>query len=132
MRDSLKAHINISGDFLVQDIREMIGERTTIDIHCEKGVIVEKGRFAGELSKTSMINVYAPQKMNQRYHDQIEYLLKKAFRVLHHSTKLQLWVLYEYEHQCNLEFTPQQLKKLGELNIPLLISCWQKKPSIRI
>lgn len=35
-----------------------------------------------------------------------------------------IWLLYEYDQQCNLEFTPDQLKRLGEQGIGLCVSCW--------
>jgi hypothetical protein len=38
---------------------------------------------------------------------------------------LSIWYLYEYDEQCNMEFHPRQLKKFGELDIVLCISCWQ-------
>ncbi|MEE3717617.1 hypothetical protein V2H45_12705 [Tumidithrix elongata RA019] len=34
------------------------------------------------------------------------------------------WQYYAYDGQCNLEFTPRQLKKLGDNEIRLCISCW--------
>jgi hypothetical protein len=34
------------------------------------------------------------------------------------------WKYYAYDGQCNLEFTPKQLKKLGDNGIRLCISCW--------
>lgn len=34
------------------------------------------------------------------------------------------WQYYAYSGQCNLEFTPKQLKKLGDNEIRLCISCW--------
>jgi|NOAtaT_6_FD_contig_123_81064_length_1879_multi_5_in_1_out_2_2 hypothetical protein len=34
------------------------------------------------------------------------------------------WQYYAYDSQCNLEFTPKQLKKLGDNEIRLCISCW--------
>ena len=37
---------------------------------------------------------------------------------------ISMWLLYEYDGQCNLEFTPNQLKKLGERGICLCVSCW--------
>jgi hypothetical protein len=39
---------------------------------------------------------------------------------------ISFWMLYEYDHQCNLEFDPQSMKRLGENGITLCISCWQK------
>ncbi|MCG9881230.1 MAG: hypothetical protein MH472_11590 [Bacteroidia bacterium] len=37
-----------------------------------------------------------------------------------------LRINYEYDDQCNLEFLPAQLKKLGDLGVVLCISCWEK------
>jgi len=36
------------------------------------------------------------------------------------------WYMYEYEHQCNIEFSPEITKRIGELGIVLCISCWEK------
>jgi len=38
---------------------------------------------------------------------------------------LSVWVLYEYRDQCNLEFEPQGLKRLGDAGVALCITCWQ-------
>lgn len=32
------------------------------------------------------------------------------------------WYMYEYEHQCNMEFSPDITKRIGELGIVLCIS----------
>jgi hypothetical protein len=37
---------------------------------------------------------------------------------------ISIWLLYEYDDQCNLEFVPNDLKLLGENGISLCISCW--------
>jgi hypothetical protein len=34
------------------------------------------------------------------------------------------WRYYAYNSQCNLEFTPRQLKKLSDNEIRLCITCW--------
>ncbi len=36
-----------------------------------------------------------------------------------------IWYLYEYDQQCNMEFDPIQLKRLGDNGIKLCISCWE-------
>ncbi|MBB1283659.1 hypothetical protein HRH25_04665 [Flavisolibacter sp. BT320] len=36
------------------------------------------------------------------------------------------WCLYAYDQQCNLEFHPKELKRLGDFGISLCISCWEK------
>ena len=38
---------------------------------------------------------------------------------------ISLWVLYEYEEQCNLEFTVHELTTLAINKVSLCISCWQ-------
>lgn len=35
-----------------------------------------------------------------------------------------IWMFYEYDQQCNLEFSPEQMKRLGEAGITLCVSCW--------
>lgn len=37
---------------------------------------------------------------------------------------ISIWMIYEYEEQCNLEFLPKDLKRLGENDISLCISCF--------
>ncbi|NVO03761.1 MAG: hypothetical protein HXX09_13775 [Bacteroidetes bacterium] len=39
---------------------------------------------------------------------------------------ISFWHFYEYEQQCNLEFDPKRLKRLGDNEITLCISCWDK------
>jgi hypothetical protein len=36
-----------------------------------------------------------------------------------------IWLIYEYDNQCNLEFDPNLLYRLGKENIRLCISCYQ-------
>lgn len=42
------------------------------------------------------------------------------------KTDISLWLFYEYENQCNMEFDFNFLKLLGENQIDFCISCWQK------
>ena len=42
------------------------------------------------------------------------------------SEMVTVWYMYEYEQQCNMEFHPDIMKKLGDLDIVLCISCWEK------
>lgn len=39
---------------------------------------------------------------------------------------ISLWVLYGYDQQCNLEFSPEDMQKLAARQITLCISCWQQ------
>ncbi|MBB5031350.1 hypothetical protein [Prosthecobacter vanneervenii] len=38
---------------------------------------------------------------------------------------ISLWVLYEYDQQCNLEFSPEDLNRLAASKAVLCVSCWQ-------
>lgn len=35
-----------------------------------------------------------------------------------------IWCFYEYDQQCNLEFDPVRMKRLGDNGITLCITCW--------
>jgi len=35
-----------------------------------------------------------------------------------------IWNYYEYDGQCNMEYDPNRLKRLGENGITLCITCW--------
>ena len=38
---------------------------------------------------------------------------------------ISIWLLYRYDQQCNMEFLPRDLKRLGDNQIRLCISCWE-------
>lgn len=38
---------------------------------------------------------------------------------------ISIWMLYEYEGQCNMEFSPEDMYNLGKEGIVLAISCWE-------
>jgi hypothetical protein len=38
---------------------------------------------------------------------------------------ISIWRNYEYDQECSLEISPQQMISLGEQGIVLCISCWQ-------
>ncbi len=37
-----------------------------------------------------------------------------------------IWFNYAYNQQCNMEFSPKRLKRLGDAGITLCISCWEE------
>jgi hypothetical protein len=38
---------------------------------------------------------------------------------------ISIWRNYQYDQECNLEISPEQMRSLGEQGIVLCISCWQ-------
>ncbi len=59
--------------------------------------------------------------------DLIEPNLSKLEKLDISKDDILIWKLYEYEHQCAMEFHPQEMKRLGELGIHLNIDCWAMK-----
>jgi len=42
------------------------------------------------------------------------------------TSEISFWYMYEYEQQCNMEFSPDVTKRIGELGVVLCVSCWEK------
>ncbi len=70
---------------------------------------------------------------NDTYVNYIDYflkILKGKFDLLENigivKSDITIWMLYEYENQCNMEFEATDLKNLGDNGIKLCISCWKK------
>lgn len=38
---------------------------------------------------------------------------------------ISIWVIYAYNGQCNMEFSPDILRRLGESGVALCISCYE-------
>ena len=38
---------------------------------------------------------------------------------------ISVWMIYAYEEQCNMEFNPVDLKRLGDNGITLCVSCYK-------
>lgn len=73
------------------------------------------------------------------YAESVEYfcsLLEKnmpeLLRIKVVKEDIELWILYEYEQQCNFEFHSTELARISNLDIVLCISCWQKDSEIII
>ena len=41
-----------------------------------------------------------------------------------------VWLLYEYKGECNLEFSAQDMKVLGNSGVALCVSCWPETESL--
>jgi len=42
------------------------------------------------------------------------------------AEEITVWYIYAYEQQCNMEFGPALMKRMGELGVTLCISCYEK------
>ena len=59
--------------------------------------------------------------------DLLEPQFEKLEEVGVNKDKLLFWLLYEFEHQCALGFSPQEIQRLGANGIALNIDCWEPK-----
>lgn len=81
-----------------------------------------------------MVNIWwleVEEKESDTYFDFINYfmdILEGNYEQLESigipRENISLWFLYEYETQCNMEFLPNDMKRLGESGISLCVSCW--------
>ena len=58
--------------------------------------------------------------------DLVEPNLSKLQELGIHRSDISIWKLYGYDQQCNMEFDPQRMKRLGDNGITLCISCWEE------
>ena len=56
--------------------------------------------------------------------DILENKYKKLADLGIQKNDISIWHLYEYDQQCNMEFDPTRLKRLGDNGITFCISCW--------
>ena len=73
------------------------------------------------------------QDCDSEYIDYIQYfldILKDKYNPLEQigitRDSIEIWIYYEYDQQCNMEFSPHDLRNIGNNGISLCISCWQK------
>jgi len=71
------------------------------------------------------------EKEDDEYFDCIRYYLdilegryEKLASIGVSKDDISVWLLYEYDNECNMEFSPDDLKRLGDNGISLCISCW--------
>jgi len=73
------------------------------------------------------------QKQDEDYFDFINEFLDllepnfsklQALGIYRHN--ISIWKLYDYDQQCNMEFDPYRMKRLGKNGITLCVSCWEE------
>lgn len=62
----------------------------------------------------------------QIFIDMLENKYNKLEKIGVTRESIVIWIYYEYDQQCNMEFSPDSLKKIGSNGISLCISCWQQ------
>ena len=88
-----------------------------------------------KLPTESIYNMWSYEKVSEENDDYVDFishfldLLNNKYQQLQvigiNRKDIQFWLLYEYDQQCNLEFNPEQLQRLGNNGIGLCISCWE-------
>lgn len=67
-----------------------------------------------------------------RFLDLLENKYDKLAEIGIKRSDISFWYLYEYDQQCNMEFDPTRLKRLGDNGITLCISCWDSGQEYKI
>lgn len=60
------------------------------------------------------------------YLDLIEPKFSELERIGIETSDISIWRIYEYQHQCSMEITPQEMRRLGNNGITLCIDCFEK------
>lgn len=72
------------------------------------------------------------QNENDKYYNYFDYFLSvldgkydQLEMIGVNRDDISFWLLYEYDGQCNLEFNPTDMQRMGKEGITLCISCWE-------
>lgn len=83
--------------------------------HSEKGWSWEID-FNEEHSDKSIISIFL---------DSLEGKYDKLLEIGVNRDDISIWIIYGYNHQCNMEFNPSMLERIGKEGITLCISCFE-------
>lgn len=82
-----------------------------------------------ELSKGWIIEVESSENKYYDYINNFLDILEGNYEQLRNigvaRNDISIWVIYEYNQQCNFEFIPKDLKRLGDNEISLCVSCYE-------
>lgn len=105
--------IQTSSDSQIEEITKIIGLKSN---RPELGWEIEISRHQDDLPIPFINNFLGI--LSGKYND--------LERIGINRENISIWILYEYEEQCNMEFCPSDLQKIGNEGITLCISCWEK------
>jgi hypothetical protein len=88
----------------------------------------------GDLRSRKIANTWTLEKVTENEETYFDFInnfldiLEDKYEILSslgiQKEDISVWHLYEYDQQCNMEFDPIRLKRLGDNSITLCISCW--------
>jgi hypothetical protein len=105
--------LQIHGDAEQKQAVERLLGNSTDDPALDWGWVIEEDSYRFPHAIPLFLDVIT------RYGDALAQLGLSAERIT-------VWYCYEYDQQCNMEFGPALLKRMGELEVTLCISCWAK------
>ncbi|MDD3144648.1 MAG: hypothetical protein PHV23_00895 [Candidatus Gracilibacteria bacterium] len=81
----------------------------------------------------SVFEFEVEEKENEKYFNYIDFflnILEDKYDLLEkigiNRNDITIWRLYRYNNQCNMEWNPKDLKRLGDSGISLCVSCWEE------
>lgn len=114
-----RLHINTKNEEIYQEVSKILNIEPTV--------------FENDNEKKTLWCYAIDEKNEDDYIDFINLyldLLEPKFNELERigikKNDISIWRIYEYEYQCAIEVTPQEMKRLGNNDITLCIDCFQK------
>ena len=110
----------------------MIVYRLQISADDDKAV----GTLLGEPSSSGLSGLWFIERKSEDSDHYVDYIadflaiLKGKYEALAEMgitrRDISVWMLREYDQQCNMEFSPAEMMRLGKEGITLCVSCWKK------
>lgn len=104
------------------DLRNVKNKKSILEIIKKKPTLIDDNQWELELvenendSYVDFINIFM---------DILDRNFSSLEKIGIYREDISIWLYYEYDEQCNLEFLPAQMKRIGDNGISLCISCWQ-------
>lgn len=81
----------------------------------------------------SIFEFEVEEKEHEKYFNYIDFFLdilenkyEELKKIWIESNDITIWRLYRYNNQCNMEWHPEELKRLWDNWITLCVSCWEE------
>ncbi|AFY71241.1 hypothetical protein Pse7367_2990 [Thalassoporum mexicanum PCC 7367] len=107
-----------------------------LQIRAEQVTPSEISLILGQKASRSIANTWVYE-VTEMESDPAFYFVDEFFKILEgrfeslyqlgiKNSDITFWYLYEYDQQCNMEFNPKKMKRMGENGIKLCITCWER------
>ena len=115
-----RLEIDLPDDVKVEEVSTILGFRPTIPRSEDGDLWMVENEAPDEEPEDGWVHYIT------KYCESVRHGIADLERLGISSDYISIWMLYEYDQQCNMEFTPDEMKAIGDLGITFCISCWAK------